>query len=562
MDQNVTRPEPERLNTATPTTHRTIRPIATYALHGIAFHEGYFWAIETINGYLIRIDPKTDATEILNTETWSVFIGATGLAIADETLWFTSGENVYKCSMTDGQWNPELFIRLRDNASGVAVSGNSVYVSCQKRGEISVYNAVNGKEITQLYAPGIGIENLFIHNEDLWVSDNLEQTVYCLDRATGEIKLSLLTPFASPTGVTLYIDPDTSEEVLYVAYADQEPYIRDNPNADPNYELQYREVTFLHPLHFRYYEDEKFALSNGFLIEMSYVEELSPLDPFELKDLEWKIALPAETHRQQIVEVEPIGIPFTEEIVDGQRIAVFKFDHLTNTQRHVFGWRAKLQVWGIKYQLNPLDCEDIPELTPEFAAKYLVDNDNLAMETDIIKRAATEAITNEANFLRQMYSIRNYVYDHLSYGIKPHIDTPDIALRRGVGSCGEYLGVLLALSRLNGIASRTVGRYKCPMDAHQRNIPLQPDYNHVWMEFHLPGYGWLPMESNPDDIQDGGPYPSRFFMGLAWYHAEMAKGVKFEKLYRNGEMIQKEETSIGELALNHVRFTILDELKP
>ncbi|WP_041764890.1 transglutaminase domain-containing protein [[Leptolyngbya] sp. PCC 7376] len=550
------------MNTATPTTHRTIRPIATYALHGIAFHEGYFWAIETINGYLIRIDPKTDATEILNTETWSVFIGATGLAIADETLWFTSGENVYKCSMTDGQWNPELFIRLRDNASGVAVSGNSVYVSCQKRGEISVYNAVNGKEITQLYAPGIGIENLFIHNEDLWVSDNLEQTVYCLDRATGEIKLSLLTPFASPTGVTLYIDPDTSEEVLYVAYADQEPYIRDNPNADPNYELQYREVTFLHPLHFRYYEDEKFALSNGFLIEMSYVEELSPLDPFELKDLEWKIALPAETHRQQIVEVEPIGIPFTEEIVDGQRIAVFKFDHLTNTQRHVFGWRAKLQVWGIKYQLNPLDCEDIPELTPEFAAKYLVDNDNLAMETDIIKRAATEAITNEANFLRQMYSIRNYVYDHLSYGIKPHIDTPDIALRRGVGSCGEYLGVLLALSRLNGIASRTVGRYKCPMDAHQRNIPLQPDYNHVWMEFHLPGYGWLPMESNPDDIQDGGPYPSRFFMGLAWYHAEMAKGVKFEKLYRNGEMIQKEETSIGELALNHVRFTILDELKP
>ncbi|WP_225875216.1 transglutaminase domain-containing protein [[Limnothrix rosea] IAM M-220] len=550
------------MNTATPTTHRTIRPIATYALHGVAFHEGYFWAIETINGYLMRINPKTDATEILNTETWSGFVGATGLAIADDILWFTSGEHVYKCSMSDGQWNPELFLRLRDNASGVAVSGSSVYISCQKRGEISVYNAVNGKEITNLYAPGIGIENLYIRNEELWVSDNLEQTIYCLDRATGEIQLSLLTPFASPTGVTFYTDPDTGEEVLYVAYAEQEPYIRDNPNADPNYELQYRDVTFLHPLYFRYYEDKKFALSNGFLIEMSYVEELSPLDPVELKDLEWKIALPAETDRQQIVELEPIGIPFTEENHDGQRIAVFKFDHLTTKQRHVFGWRAKLQVWGIKYQLNPLDCENLPELTPEFAAKYLVDNDNLAMDTDIIKRAATEAIGSEVNFLRQMYSIRNYVYDHLSYGIKPHIDTPDIALRRGVGSCGEYLGVLLALSRLNGIASRTVGRYKCPAHGHERNIPLQPDYNHVWMEFYLPGYGWLPMESNPDDLQEGGPYPSRFFMGLAWYHAEMAKGVKFEKLYRNGEVIPKEETSIGELALNHIRFTILDELKP
>ena len=79
LDQDITQAEAERLNTATatPTTHRTIRPIATYALHGIAFHDGYFWAIETINGYLIRIDPPTDATEILNVETWPVFVGAT-----------------------------------------------------------------------------------------------------------------------------------------------------------------------------------------------------------------------------------------------------------------------------------------------------------------------------------------------------------------------------------------------------------------------------------------------------------------------------------------------------
>ena len=79
------------------------------------------------------------------------------------------------------------------------------------------------------------------------------------------------------------------------------------------------------------------------------------------------------------------------------------------------------------------------------------------MNTDIILRAASESTSSETNLLRKMYSIRNYVYDHLSYAIKPHIDTPDLVLRRGVGSCGEYLGVLLALSRLNGIPSRTVG---------------------------------------------------------------------------------------------------------
>ena len=49
-----------------------------------------------------------------------------------------------------------------------------------------------------------------------------------------------------------------------------------------------------------------------------------------------------------------------------------------------------------------------------------------------------------------MLKIRNYVYDRLSYGIQPCIDTPDVALERGVGSCGEYVGVLLAFARLSG----------------------------------------------------------------------------------------------------------------
>jgi transglutaminase-like putative cysteine protease len=161
-----------------------------------------------------------------------------------------------------------------------------------------------------------------------------------------------------------------------------------------------------------------------------------------------------------------------------------------------------------------------------------------------------------------MHSIRNYVYDHLSYGIKPHIDTPDLALRRGVGSCGEYVGVLLALARLNGIACRTVGRYKCPAYPLTRNVPMEPDFNHVWMEFYLPGIGWLPMESNPDDMIEGGPYPTRFFMGLAWYHAEMSKDVPFEALISEGIPVNKQRVSIGQLAINHVQFTILEELVP
>ncbi len=90
---------------------------------------------------------------------------------------------------------------------------------------------------------------------------------------------------------------------------------------------------------------------------------------------------------------------------------------------------------------------------------------------------------------------------------------------------------------------------------------LQPDFNHVWLEFYVPGLDlWLPMESNPDDVADQGPYPSRFFMGLAWYHIEIGKGISFETLTSFG--LPLEDTSIGDLALNHIRFTIVEELPP
>ncbi|NJN76313.1 MAG: transglutaminase [Synechococcaceae cyanobacterium RL_1_2] len=542
----------------------TIRIIGACNLYGITFDGDYLYAIDTTNGHLFQINLSTGYTTIVNTEAWSEFIGVTGIAIAQGELWFTRDEDIYVCPFDPDhfEFKPELFARTPRTADGIAITDNTVYVTSQRSGYIHIFNKTQKAEITHLYAPGIGVENITVRGEEIWVSDRTEQTVFCLDRATGETIFSVLTPFESPTGLAFYPDPETGKELLYVAYADSEVYIRDNPNAEPNYEIQYRDRTFIHPLYFHFNPQDKYALSNGYLVELSYVEELAPLDVVELEDLEWRIALPAETDRQRIRSIEPVGLPFTEEVQEGQRVAVFKFDHLNQNQRYIFGWKAIVELWSIKYQLTPPDCETLPNHSEEFTAKYLVDNDNLAMESEIIVKAAKESIQNETNLLRQMYSIRNYVYDRLSYGIKPHIDPPDIALRRGVGSCGEYLGVLLALSRLNGIASRTVGRYKCPLKPDLRYISLVPDFNHVWMEFYVPGFGWVPMETNTDDVREGGPYPTRFFMGLSWYHTEMAKGIPFEVIRKDGVKIPKEEVSIGELAINHVQFVILEELDP
>ncbi|HEY9295262.1 MAG TPA: transglutaminase, partial [Phormidium sp.] len=272
---------------------RTVRPFAAYAIQDISCLGDKLIALDSTTGYLLQVNVKNDDTTILNSYQVKEFLDATGLAVCGDKLWFTKDEDVYFCSLTD--FKPQHFVTLPYTADGIAVWESTVYVSCQRAGYIYIYDANQGKLITRFYTPGIGKEHLTIKGEEIWVADDEEQTVFCLERATGEIKFSLLTPFENPTGLAFYTDPETNKEVLYVAYSYKECYVRDDPNSDPPQELDFRDRTFIHPLYFQYYPEGNYALSNGYLMEVTYAEELSPLEEVHLENLEWRIALPSET---------------------------------------------------------------------------------------------------------------------------------------------------------------------------------------------------------------------------------------------------------------------------
>ena len=551
-------------NTSQPS---TIRPIGLYAIAGLTVLDNRLIALDSVRGYLAQIDPKTNNTIILNGLQANDWVGACGVAVEETAVWFSRDCSVYRCDRASKDFSslpnplrlgtPVEFVALPYLAQGIAISESKIYIACEKSGYIHIFDKTSGEPVGKFNQPGVGIENLTIAEDALWVCDRTEQTVYCLDLETGKVRFSALTPFSSPTGIAFYPQSDGKSR-CYVSYADEEPYIRDDPNAADPFQLTFRDRTFIHPLFIYHIPETKQTLSNGYLIELSYVEEMLPLEELALSGAEWRIALPADTLRQKVRKVEAIGHPFTEEIQDGQRVAVFKFDHIAPYQSGLVGWKALIEMYSIKYNLTPEDIEETP-LSEDFKASYLIDDDELAMDTPIIQAAAKEAAGTETNILRKMLRIRNYVYDQLSYGIQPKIDTPDIALARGIGSCGEYVGILLALARLNGIACRTIGRYKCPQFPEKKNLPLEPDFNHVWLEFFVPGVGWLPMESNVDDVIDRGPYPTRFFMGLAWYHTELGKGISFAKFKAKG---WPDNISLGDFSINHIRFTILEELNP
>jgi DNA-binding beta-propeller fold protein YncE len=175
---------------------RTIRPIGAAALYGIAGLNDRLIAIDTVKGHLLQIDPSNDNTKILNCHQVSEFEDVTGIALWEDTLWCTRENTVYCCQLGDYSLKP--FVTLPYPANGVAVWQSTVYVTCQKAGYIYIFDSTSGRQITRFYAPGVGVENITVWEDNLWVCDRTEQTVYCLDRATGEINFSVLTPFECP----------------------------------------------------------------------------------------------------------------------------------------------------------------------------------------------------------------------------------------------------------------------------------------------------------------------------------------------------------------------------
>ena len=179
--------------------------------------------------------------------------------------------------------------------------------------------------------------------------------VYGLDRATGGSAGENADPVYHTDGFggcPPELTPDGG--ALWVAYTNEEPYVRDNPNGEVQFELTFRDRTLLHRLTFRNQPDQGYCRTNGFLVEMTYVEELDALeDATQLHNVEWRIAFPTSTDRQVVRSVEPVGYPYTEIKQNGERVASYKFETLSPHERHIFGWKALVEVYGIKYQLTP-----------------------------------------------------------------------------------------------------------------------------------------------------------------------------------------------------------------
>jgi len=135
-------------------------------------------------------------------------------------------------------------------------------------------------------------------------------------------------------------------------------------------------------------------------------------------------------------------------------------------------------------KISAYDKDDPDYVLYTHPGKYLEANDPEIMET-------AQGIIGEAgNPYAMARLIYEWVIEHMIYRNVDGLVGAKFAFENGYGECGDYSALFVALCRAAGIPARpVVGRW----------ATSSPGDWHVWAEFYLPGYGWIPVDATRAD---------------------------------------------------------------
>jgi hypothetical protein len=471
-----------------------------------------------------------------------------------------------------------------DRLRGITVTAEKIYLVTDRRQQAGVTILVGDKHSLEFEAIGelshVGIiSDLCYFQDSLYIVDFSRQTVIVFSLEKGKAIAEILTPFENPTGITVVYQEQAKKEVLYISYSKPsfEVYKPDNDNVNLDLDTSIWD-NFVYPLIYHYDRDKKAVLSNGFIIEMYYVRKLHALlevaDNYQtVENLEWKISLPRNSDRQQVISVETIG-SFPMKIVEKNedsksKVAIFSIPKIElETERRVFGWKATIQTYNIKYFIQEEEVSLIDEEELINFSQYFKKQPKLNLKKPYVIKAAKKALKllkNERcnNILAKAEAIAHYIYERLTYVQNTNNEGTEEALRSGQASYEEYLNVFLALFKLNKIPIRKCGNYQVPTYQIQPGVRasfLAQDCERIWLQFYVPNLGWVPLDFSAGDrisIEQKLAQPS--FMSLSWDRIECDLEKDFENVFETG-VEEPFFLSCDRLSIKEIKFKVLGEL--
>ncbi len=209
------------------------------------------------------------------------------------------------------------------------------------------------------------------------------------------------------------------------------------------------------------------------------------------------VARQADLPNQRSVEYLSIDPPPDQIIskdIDGNQIEFWDFsDKIQNGGDIVVTRRFRFKAYETAVKVEPERVGAYDTDDPVY--RYYTRSQEFAELTPEVIQLARDIVGAETNPCLQARAIYSWCANNISYVYPPDRGILN-SLPRRTGDCGEYSLVFVALCRAVGIPARVVnGRWCC---AAKKNY-------HVWNEFYLPNYGWLPADATDGRITRDSP---------------------------------------------------------
>jgi transglutaminase-like putative cysteine protease len=163
------------------------------------------------------------------------------------------------------------------------------------------------------------------------------------------------------------------------------------------------------------------------------------------------------------------------------------------TVTEVFTYTA----YDVAYAVDPSQVGSY-DVAGELYKTYTRSEDKIEAGHPDIQSAAAAIGGGETNPYRKAEQIYAWVLEHMAYVPYDGFHGALESLHLGWGECGDYSYLFCALLRAAGVPARPVAGFHAVSGCSP----------HVWAEFFLPNYGWVPADPSWDDVS--GP-PWRYF---------------------------------------------------
>ncbi|MBQ3180978.1 MAG: S-layer homology domain-containing protein [Firmicutes bacterium] len=212
-------------------------------------------------------------------------------------------------------------------------------------------------------------------------------------------------------------------------------------------------------------------------------------------------------HWQEVLGEEFYPQPQTIEVAeDGSRTAVYYISEMQAGDKLQLVHRVAVRNYCVSYDVSGAGTAEIPQ---ELSV-YLQPSADINSDAPEIVAFAGQAVASSANPYLQARLLFAAVNERMTYDNSPRSNHSALAAYNiGSGNCEDYANLYVAALRAVGIPARVCSGYLYGEEARTNSNYLSDSghingamLRHNWVEFYIPGTGWLVADPTSANITD------------------------------------------------------------